>query len=305
MKQPSRSPLRLSLLSLSTAVVAAAALALPLEARAELSQEAQDVTFGFREYEIALRAAKEIGYRSVSEFRASPDDCTALIEKSKAIGVRPDDVLQGLDGPFPFKRTKELCAAYRTWKRTLDGAAVLDAFYTLAPNLETIQPGDYGDTAVKNWRSAAKKCVEEVGGIISSGADAAVKIKDINNRELSLSEGQKFCQRVLDWADGFAAETKRVALEKAAAIRAKYTKVGITGDRLDNFVYYDNVQWMVSGCVTENNLQKLKRATVLFQWLEHSDGTYGVRRFQFRGDKLVRTSEQRYLTSAAATRGCR
>lgn len=304
MKQPSRSPFRVSLRSLSTAVVAAA-LTLPLEARAELSQEAQDVTSGFREYEIALRAAKELGFRSVSEFRASPDDCTALIEKSKSVGVRPDDLLQGLDGPFPFKRTKELCATYRTWKRTLDGAAVLDAFYTMAPDLETIRPGDYGDTAVKNWRSAAEKCVEEVGSIITSGADAAVKIKDINNRELSLTEGQKFCQRVLDWADGFAAETKRVAQEKAAAIRAKYTKVGITGDRLDNFVYYDNVQWMVSGCVAENNLQKLKRATVLLQWLEHSDGTYGVRRFQFRGDKLVRTSEQRYLTSAAATRGCR
>lgn len=287
------------------ASVIAAALGAPLEARAELSQEAQDLTFGFREYEIAIRAAKEIGYRATSEFRPSAEDCTALIEKAKSIGVRPDDQLQGLDGPFPFKRTKDLCATYRTWKRTLDGAAIVDAFLTMAPNLETIQPGDYGDTAVKNWRIAAKKCIDEVGGVIAGGADAAAKIKDVNNRELSLTEGLALCQRTYDWADGFAAETKRVAAEKAAAIRAKYTKLGITGDRLDTFIYYDNVQWMAAGCLAENNPQKLKRATTLFQWLEHSDGTYGVRRFSFRGDKLVRTTEQRYLTSAAATRGCR
>jgi hypothetical protein len=295
-----------SLPSLSAALAAAAvALSFPADAHAELSQEAQDLTFGFREYEIAVRDAKESGYRAISQFREPAESCTALIQKAKEIGVRPDEQLNGLAGPFPFKRTAQLCATYRTWKRTLDGAALLDAFYTMAPNLETIKPGDYGDTAVKNWGIAAKKCVEQVGEVISAGADATQKIKDVYNLELSLTEGQQFCQRILDWSDGFAAESKRVAEEKAAAIRAKYTKLGITGDRLDNFVYYDNVQWMVAGCVAQENLQKLKRAPVLFQWLEHNDGTYGVRRFQFRGDKLVRTSEQRYLTSAAATRGCR
>jgi hypothetical protein len=305
-QSPSSSSLSRSLPTLSAALAAAAvALAVPAEARAELSQEAQDLTFGFRAYEIAVRDAKESGYRAISQFTEPAESCTALIQKAKALGVGPDEQLKGLAGPFPFKRTAQLCATYRTWKRNLDGAALLDAFYTMAPNLETIKPGDYGDTAVKNWGLAAKKCVEQVGEVIASGADATQKIKDVSNTELSLAEGQQFCQRVLDWSDGFAAETKRVAEEKAAAIRAKYTKLGITGDRLDNFVYYDNVQWMVSGCVAEENLQKLKRATVLFQWLEHNDGTYGVRRFQFRGDKLVRTSEQRYLTSAAATRGCR
>jgi hypothetical protein len=295
-----------SLPALSAVLAAASvALALPADAHAELSQEAQDLTFGFREYEIAVRDAKEVGYRAISQFREPAESCTALIQKAKAIGVGPDDQLKGLTGPFPFKRTTQLCATYGTWKRTLEGAALLDAFYTMAPNLETIKPGDYGDTAVKNWGLAAKKCVEQVGEVIAAGADAAQKIKDVYNTDLSLTEGRQFCQRVLDWSDGFAAETKRVAKEKAAAIRAKYTKVGITGDRLDNFVHYDNVRWMVSGCVAEENLQKLKRATVLFQWLEHSDGSYGVRRFQFRGDKLLRTSEQRYLTSAAATRGCR
>jgi hypothetical protein len=296
----------MKILPLLAAVLAASSVAIvPADARAELSQEAQDLTFGFRAYEIAVRDAKENGYRAISEFSEPAESCTALIQKAKAIGVRPDDQLKGLTGPFPFKRAAQLCATYRTWKRTLDGAALLDAFYTMAPNLETIKPGDYGDTAVKNWGLAAKKCTEQVGEVISSGADATQKIKDVYNLELSLTEGKQFCQRVLDWSDGFAAETKRVAEEKAAAIRAKYTKLGITGDRLDNFVYYDSVQWKVSGCVSEENLQKLKRAAVLFQWLEHSDGTYGVRRFQFRGDKLVRTSEQRYLTSAAATRGCR
>ena len=292
---------------LLSAVLAASsvALALPADAHAELSQEAQDLTFGFREYEIAIRDAKDHGYRAISEFSEPAESCTALIQKAKAIGVGPDEQLKGLTGPFPFKRAAQLCATYRTWKHTLDGAALLDAFYTMAPVLETIKPGDYGDTAVKNWGLAAKKCVEQVGEVISSGADATQKIKDVYNLELSLTEGKQFCQRILDWSDGFAAETKRVAEEKAAAIRGKYTKVGITGDRLDNFIHYDNVQWMVSGCVAEENLQKLKRAAVLFQWLEHSDGSYGVRRFQFKGDKLVRTSEQRYLTSAAATRGCR
>jgi hypothetical protein len=291
--------------ALAAAAAAALTLAAPAVAHAELSEEAKGLTFRFRDYQIAVRDAKALGFGAKDQFRETPESCVQLIEQAKALGVGGGELISGVDGNYPFKKTAELCASYRTWKLNLDGAAVLDKLTTMVPNIETLEPGLYGETAIRNWALAAQECLGQLETVVAAGADAAQPIKDINHQELSLAQGRALCQRVVGWSEGFAEETKKLAKAKADAIRAKYTKVGIGGERLDTFVHYDNVQWMASGCAAENDLKRLKRAAVLFQWLEHSDGTYGVRRFQFRGDKLLRTTEQRYLTSAAATRGCR
>ena len=291
--------------SLVAAAVAALTLLLPATARAELDEEAKELTFRFRDYQIAVRDAKAIGLRAKDQFRETPESCTKLIEQAKSLGVGGGDLISGVDGNYPFKKTAELCASYRTWKLSLDGAVVLDELTTMVPNIETLEPGLYGEAAIRNWAAAAGECLTKLEAVVAAGADAALKIKEIDNKELSLAEGRALCQRVVGWSAGFAEETQKLAKAKAAAIRAKYTKVGIAGERLDTFVHYDNVQWMAAGCAAENDLGRLKRAAVLFQWLEHSDGSYGVRRFQFRGDKLLRTTEQRYLTAAAATRACR
>jgi hypothetical protein len=109
-----------------------------------------------------------------------------------------------------------------------------------------------------------------------------------------------------DWfskqADVIDAQWKIASVE----FEKPFRDAGITGDRLSWFVYYGpGIEvWYLKGCKGETSLKKIKKAKLLFQWLEGNDGIT-IRRFQWKGDKLVKQTEKVYLTEKAAYKGCR
>jgi hypothetical protein len=111
------------------------------------------------------------------------------------------------------------------------------------------------------------------------------------------------CEQLGKYADLLDAEWKIAAAE----FEKPFMDAGITGDRLSWFVYYGpGIEvWYLKGCKGETSLAKIKKAKVLFQWLTDGNGVITIRRFAWKGDKLAKQTEKRYLTEKAAYRGCK
>lgn len=103
-----------------------------------------------------------------------------------------------------------------------------------------------------------------------------------------------FCAPLAKAAATFSAEVKaarRAAWEKAAA---PYKRAGLTGKKLDVVVALDGrAIYAVGGRELTTPKQK-KAAAVLFEVLVDNNGMFTVRRYQFKGNKLVRTTSAEY-----------
>lgn len=117
-----------------------------------------------------------------------------------------------------------------------------------------------------------------------------------------LADAPAMCAALPAAADVLAA----LYQQKHDEIAAKYKAVGIKGDRLELFIYYDYIEWYLPGCQdSTDEPARLKKAKALFQWLTDGDGNITVRKFTFSGDKYKR-SEKRFASyqEAAAYRAC-
>jgi hypothetical protein len=295
-------------LNLTVSMLISVAIALPLHAA--LSEALKELTFGFRAYQIAVNQAIDSGVDSAGKFSASAQSCGQLIEKARAAGVQPDDLIAGVSAhsvpeAYPFSKAPELCENYRRWKLTIQAAKYLDGISTGMGHALSSEPGRMEGKYALKVAEDGRACLSEVNKLVAAGAYADKKVKHLNYKEQTITEARALCQKVVDWSAGFAKLTDKTRKDKADAIRAKYVKAGLKGDRLGHFIHYDNVQWKVSGCRNENDMNRLKKAQKLFQWLEHNDGTYGIRTFIFKGDKLLSVTDKKYLTSVAAMAGCK
>ena len=103
--------------------------------------------------------------------------------------------------------------------------------------------------------------------------------------------------------DGLDKATNNLAKNISAAteaVRKKYEAAGITGKKLELMIQYDGVYWRLPGGGRTDDPKKLGAASVLFQWLEGEDRDdpryviHTIRKYRFKGDKLLGTSEKTY-----------
>ncbi len=141
----------------------------------------------------------------------------------------------------------------------------------------------------------AKTCAASVAKEIGSGATAIVW----KGTSIAVADAEKLCGVLVKWGEYMNASGE-ANFEKVAP---KYRALGIDGDRLRLFVEYDDVSFRGKKCVIIDGLEQLAKAKVVYQWLENSDGTHTIRKYQFKGNTWKK-SEKTYKTEAAAYKGC-
>lgn len=197
------------------------------------------------------------------------------------------------------------CDRYRTRLDELSLRFMLDS----AKYAEKVAKSGLGEEEKKNIRSGGQEqrkrgpeCTAIVEQMKKNGVPDSFEIKT-NYNKATLGEMSNLCEQFGKYADVLDAEWKIAAKE----FEKPFKDAGITGDRLEWFVYYGpGIEvWYLKGCKGETSLDKIKKADVLFQWLTDSYGVITIRRFQWKGDKLVSQTEKQYLTEAAAYKGCK
>ncbi len=167
------------------------------------------------------------------------------------------------------------------------------------------EPGKVGIEWINGAAEAGRSCGAAVDAALAGGVPADAKVKVVAD-EVTLADGkQKYCDALIAWSKSYGERSKQAKAEGDAAVREKYAQHGVKGDRLRLFMEYDDVYWRGKGCEIVDDRAALAKAAVLFHWLENSDGTHTIRRYQLKGPKLVKTTNKTYKTEAAAYRGCK
>lgn len=245
-------------------------------------------------------------------------DCDAVIKRARGAGLADDTKLfnwgfgeldeahfANHDAYILLGEAPKLCADYAAWLKVIMPAHLVEAAASTIETIGSIEPEAWGPYVADQWAEQARECTKGVTDALAAGVPADRKTM-IVDAQLTLGEGeQRYCQ-------GLLAESKSMGEKIAAAHAADLAKrsepwkqAGFTGDRLDLMVEHDLIDWMGKGCQRITDMKALKRASVLFQWWETDDGVITIRRFQFKGDKLARTTEKTYTLRENAYRGCK
>jgi hypothetical protein len=259
----------------------------------------------------------------LTEARWKPAECTKALAKAKKAGVKPDDGLVGMFEYHPkAKKTSEqykfeiafadadwICSEY-TSKFALESAAVpirAAADFVggkkanLTPTAEDARGFNPG--AGKSTADQGRACMAAIDQAIKDGVAPTTKLKTAMG-DKSLTDAKPICQALIDYGTKFeefiAAEYKAKQAERAK----KYEAAGIKGAKLALMVEYDNVYWRGRGCEKIEDVAVLAKATVLYQWLENSDGTHTIRTYRFAGNAVKGKADKTYRTEAAAYKGC-
>lgn len=296
----------------ATCLVLLGLAAVPSTARAD---DRRDVEIAMEEFQLAVVHAREDGNRASGRFRAPADDCRAVIARGDAAGIAPSDVMPGARGEkYVWKRAGAICDDYGRWKLLVEAAGAINEVVQAKYTAQAVDPGDVSAAWIAGYRGFGEKCIAQVDALIAAGAPADVALP-INGESMTLTAGKAaHCQWFLDWADRFAAESaaaeaaQRAAREaRLAEATARWKKAGLTGDRLRLFVEHDGDAWYVPsrGCTEETRPGSLKKARVLYRWLSSGDWSHTLVRYEWKGGKLVRTSEHYFDTRGKASAGCR
>ena len=241
-----------------------------------------------------------------------PAKCTAAIAWARENGLEDEDRLsdsrfEGAPGATksgnsnPAIRLADapaLCAAYAKTSRGL--VAQFEAARALAPYVSqltwmaNVTPGQGGDAPVQNLAKAGEECRAAVDRAVAAGArlDGKLVVKEV---EKTLEQARRdVCEALATQAPEYIARHREATREKREKAMAPYRAAGISGQKLELMIQYDGVYWRGVGGNTVTDPRDLAKAQVLFHWLEAADGTQVVRRYQFAGQKLLRTSEKTY-----------
>jgi hypothetical protein len=164
----------------------------------------------------------------------------------------------------------------------------------------------YGENAGEYVVVGAKECAELVAKALAEGAPADTAIK--TEHEIGTVTLGEATARVCEPAARFGAEwqRKKTALLEGNfdELAAPYKKLGARGALLETLVEYDDIALYGKGCKRLSTPAQRMKAKVWHEFLEHSDGTWGLRTFKIKGQKVT-WDEETYHSEAAATRACK
>ncbi|MFN0250930.1 MAG: hypothetical protein ACKV2T_28915 [Kofleriaceae bacterium] len=248
-----------------------------------------------------------------------PGACAKSIAWQKKEGGKPADLMRSgalakhpkakdADGvaSIPFSEADAICTAFEAQIKVVTALVSIQRSAEYMedkkglPTAETVSGYNVG--AAENIIKRGKTCLATVDGMIRAGKPAKLKV---GSKEISLEETKKICKSAVDYGTAFEALLVEEQKAKKAEISKKYEAAGIKGARLALFVEYDDVFWRVKGCEKTDDVAVLKKATVLFQWLENSDGTHTIRKYQFAGDKIKSKTDKTYRFEEQAYKGCK
>jgi hypothetical protein len=155
------------------------------------------------------------------------------------------------------------------------------------------------------YRRQAKECRDMVAKVTTFPGGADIVVKKRNGDPIGkVSEVAAMCEALDKAAEIYDAEWKVAS----KTFEKPFVEAGFTADKLEYLVYYgpEIDGWYVKGCKEPKNLKALKKANAWFQWFTDSDGIITIRKYWWKGDKLVKTTEKQFVTEAKAYKiGCK
>ena len=256
--------------------------------------------FALRPFSSAVDSAKLAG-----DFSGFGDDvatCRAAVAAGTAAGYQPLDPYITGSGTVLWKNIGTICDEYARLTPVKDA---VDKVRPLFAEMVTMRNSfkDVGSWPSGVYRTAienGQKCIAEVDGVVKAGAPVDVKFSPNGNAAtptVTFAEAKTQCRDFVTMAEKAVVGIEAGEVAAAAAIRGKYTKVGISGDRLKYLIEANNRIVMGKGC-KELDLAGKKKSAVLYEMAEAA--TYWVvYKMTFKGDNLVSTTEKRFnrLTS--------
>ena len=273
---------------LAATVIAAFTTLLPIApAHADLSKEGKEVEAKIYSYMIYTFYAESEGHRDSNEFREDVAGCYAAVERGIKLGIEDDETMGGpRRSQYLFKSAKSKCAEYEKWQHTIRAIDTVRGTASRFSAATGLNDGFMrGDNAVQLAKPGVD-CLADVNAHLAAGADGTVTTKYDGTNEMTLIAGRdKFCQGLADWGAKYAVSTEAKIKGDKAAVEAKYTKVGISGDKLRIAIANDTGIWG-PGCKLLEDPKRIAKAGVLYEIHNTPEGRTGVRRYQFKGNKL-------------------
>jgi hypothetical protein len=275
----------------------------PTRAHADDAAERKAVAVRVLMQHVATLASAKKGF--FAHFAADASACRKAIQDGTAAGMKPLDTFDTLDavmGELAWQNAGRICDEYA---RLLPMRSAVAAVAPLLIRVQTIYANGEGHRGMRGdvyrqYAEGARACVAAVDQAIKDGAPSDVGFtprENINEALLTLVEARKQCSDFIAWGKdaGAAVDTEEKAAE--AALREKYAKHGITGDRLKYLMESDNRYVRGKGCKVLDLAGK-KKAAVFFEMSE-GDTYWVVYKMTYKGDRLVKTTERRFskLTS--------
>lgn len=245
----------------------------------------------------ALRSYRDVGERFV-EFPVTgihPEEhsitgCHEAIEKGRAAGV-----------PITEKYTS-ICQTYVGAHQLAQARLAIAPAYSVMKLLERTQvPGDNE----AHLQELAARCTSEVDRLLADGMPTAIAV-DVSDRaplRIAMKDARTtICNPLAKIAATFAKDAKAAAAKRLAQIAAPYKAAGAKGDRLELLVDHVDYAMYGIGGGELTTAKQLAKASVIFELLgpNTADGTYTLRRYQFRGNKLASTTSRTFRLRPAS-----
>ncbi len=284
----------------------AAAAALPLLAgldprvargddHEEQAREAKIALAGFSSSVKDVTATGVFG----NNFYNEPAACAAAVASGTAAGLGPTDpFLDGAGATVLWKRAPQICADYA---RLFGLGKTVEA---IRPMFETIRafsgPDGKPDPSVTGdaYRATVARvtpCLAIIDKAIDASAPADVPYAPFGNQGdtlITLTDARKVCSDYLSFGAGAAKADDAKAAGEVSALKTKYGKLGIAGDRLEYLVKWGHKPVLGKGCV-ELTGKALKTSAAFFD-LGQDDLAWIVYKTQFKGDKQVKYTQKRF-----------
>jgi hypothetical protein len=248
--------------------------------------------------------------------------CTKIIAAARKAGLGDDARLfssyfYGLDETH-FDENQQayltlaegaaLCDEYASWLPFVPVAAAFeDAKQKVDIYSTMVEAGELGKDVGASLAKSGQECAAQVDAAIAAGADESRSFAVTDATTITtLSAGRKeYCETLIAFGKKLGVEVKQAHDARAKEIAAKYTKHGVKGAKLELFVEYDGTYWRGKRCEIVDDVKKLAKAKKLYQWLEHSDGSITIRRYDFKGNKIKKVTDKAFWSQAKAAAYCK
>ena len=267
-------------LSLSLLAASAALAAAPTHARADEQTELIDQ---LKMYVQPPGYFDDQKWSEAYRFDLDPAGCMPLVEKLRGLGVDQNERFAGyMAETWRLKQGEALCERYRDYYLMISASTVA----------QDVQGFLDGEVARYELHHVAKLegCITKLDGFVTAGmsADKRIVVDIFKKTEMSLADVKKGCADQLAKAQAELDARRKAEEDREAAELAKWTKLGVSGDRLKILSHYGSF-WL-KGCEESDDPKKLAKAK-LVRIISHNDLVLYVKTWQFKGNKVSKMTE--------------
>jgi hypothetical protein len=258
----------------------------PAVALADEPDPAADLEQTLRGYAHNIEDFKDYRSQALDE-RWPITGCHAALATAKSAGVTITDA------------QTETCKSFVAWHQLAEAEAALTDAQQWNYFLTEIDVASNHEENGATMAASAARCNAELDRLLAAGMPTDIPLRIGNSQPITIpmrDAKSKVCAPLAKRSKSFASDVGTARAERYAKTAAPYKKVGITGDRLALLVDHASYAMFAVGGAELTTPRQLKAPAVIFELLgPGTQGTYTLRRYTFRGDKLVSTTMREFL----------